>query len=176
MSLADTPAQLQHMLLCLQGYDYVLHYCPGKEMTLPIHCHVSIPNLALRLPWILPSTMPTYPLSKKEAFQLAFEMDVEMHTLADIISDWPSNIKEVPHQLCPYWQHHDSIAVEDGLMFCGEALIIPPSEMEKVLGTLHQSHQSITKTQLLFCGYFLCPGINKAIEEDVWQCETCMRY
>ena len=27
-SLADTCAWLQHMLLHLQGYDYVLHYCP----------------------------------------------------------------------------------------------------------------------------------------------------
>ena len=29
-SLAHTPAWLQCMLLCLQGYDYVLCYCPGK--------------------------------------------------------------------------------------------------------------------------------------------------
>ena len=34
-SLAATPAQLQHMLLCQQGYDYVLCYHPGKEMALP---------------------------------------------------------------------------------------------------------------------------------------------
>ena len=34
-SLADTPAWLQHMLLCLQRYDYVLHYCPRKDMALP---------------------------------------------------------------------------------------------------------------------------------------------
>ena len=33
--LADTSAQLQHMLLHLQGYDYVFCYCPGKEMALP---------------------------------------------------------------------------------------------------------------------------------------------
>ena len=28
-------AWLQCMLLCLQGYDYIIHYCPGKEMVLP---------------------------------------------------------------------------------------------------------------------------------------------
>ena len=56
-----------------------------------------------------------------------------------------------------------------------EALIIPQSEREKVLGTLHQSHQGITKTQLLACGCVFWPGINKAIEEVIWQCETCMR-
>ena len=61
-------------------------------------------------------------------------------------------------------------------MFCGEALIIPPSEREKVLGTLHQSQQGITKTQLLACGCVFWPGINKAIEEAVQQCEKCMRF
>ena len=114
---------------------------------------------------------------QKEALQLAFEMDVEMHVLADIIiSGWPDDIKEVPHPLHPYWQHHESLTVEDGLVFHGEALITPPSEREGVLGTLHQSHQGITKTQLLASGCVFRPGINNAIEEAVWQCETCMRF
>ena len=34
-NLADMPAQLQCILLCLQGYDYILHYHPSKEMALP---------------------------------------------------------------------------------------------------------------------------------------------
>ena len=100
-----------------------------------------------------------------------------MCALADIIiSGWPNDIKEVPHPLCPYWHHCASLTVEDGLVFCGEALIIPPSEREKVLGTLHQSHQGIMKTQLLANGCIFWPGINKAIEDAVWQCETCMRF
>ena len=34
-NLADMLSWLQHMLLCLQGYDYIIHYHPGKEMALP---------------------------------------------------------------------------------------------------------------------------------------------
>ena len=34
-NLADMPARLQHMLLYLQGYDYIIHYCHSKEMALP---------------------------------------------------------------------------------------------------------------------------------------------
>ena len=30
-NLADTPARLQCMMLCLQGYDFTIHYHPGKE-------------------------------------------------------------------------------------------------------------------------------------------------
>ena len=37
--------------------------------------------------------------------------------LADlIITDWPEDIKEVPHPLCPYWQHRETFTVEDGLV------------------------------------------------------------
>ena len=33
-NLADTPAWLQCMMLCLQGYNFRIHYCPGKEMVI----------------------------------------------------------------------------------------------------------------------------------------------
>ena len=102
---------------------------------------------------------------------------MRMHALADIIiSGWPDDIKEVPHPLHPYWLHCESLTIEDVLVLYGEALIISPSEREKVLGTLHQSHQGITKTQLLVCGCVFWPGVNKAIGEAVWKCETCMRF
>ena len=41
---------------------------------------------------------------------------------------------------------------------------------------LHQFHQGITKSQLLTCGCFFWPGINKAIKEVVCQCETYTRF
>ena len=114
---------------------------------------------------------------QKEEFHLTLEKDVEMHAMADIIiSGWPDDIKEVPHPLCPYLQHHESLTVEDRLVFHGEALVIPLSEREKILGTLHQSHQGITKTQLLAYGCVFWPNMNKATEEAFWQCETCMRF
>ena len=97
-----------------------------------------------------------------------------MHALADIIiTSWPDDIKEVPHPLCPYWQHCETLTIEDGLVLCGEALIIPPSERERILHQLHQFHQGITKSQLLVHGHIFWPGINKAIAEVVHQCETC---
>ena len=103
-SLADTPAQLQHMLLCLQVSDYVLHYHPGKEMflqdKLPHFKPKSGPEIALDIAFHHACLSPVW----KEAIQLAFEMDVEMHALADIIiSGWSNDIKEVPHPLNPYW-------------------------------------------------------------------------
>ena len=93
-----------------------------------------------------------------------------------IITGWPDNIKVVPHPLCPYWQHCETLAIEDGLVLCGEALIIPSSGRERILQQLHQFHQGTTKAQLFACGCVFWLGINKAIEEAVWQCETCTHF
>ena len=107
-------------------------------------------------------------------WQLSHHTKVVSYPFADIIiTGWPDDIKVVPHPLCPYWQHHETLTIEDGLVLCGEALVVPPSERERVLQQLHQFHQGITKPQLVMCRCIFWPGINKPIEEVVHQCETC---
>ena len=173
-NLADTLVWLQCMMLHLQGYDFTIHYHPGKEMVIPD-----------TLSWFSPWPGPDLPLDIaihharimpdcKEAFQQAFFNDPEMRALADlIITGWPKDIKEVPLPLHPYWQHRETLTIKDGLVLQGEALMIPPAERERSLHQLHQFHQGITKSQLLTCGSFFWPSINKAIEEAVCQCEAC---
>ena len=112
-------------------------------------------------------------LERKEAFQQAFVSDPEMHALTDmIITGWLNDIKVVPHLLCPYWQHWETLTVEDGLVLHGEALIIPPSERERILQQLHQLNKGTTKAQLFVHGCVFWLGISKAIEEAVQQCEA----
>ena len=176
-NLAVMPAQQQCMLLYLQGYDNILCYCSSKEMALPdALSHTSLcpgPDIPLDI------AIHHAHLSQdqKEAFQQAFMSDAEMHALADIIiTSWLDVIKEVPCPLCPYWQHHETLTIEDGLFLHGEALIVPPSERERILHQLHQSIQGITKSHLLTCGCIFWPGINKSIEEDACQCEICIQF
>ena len=100
-----------------------------------------------------------------------------MQALANlIITGWPEDIKEVPCPLHPYWQHQETLIIEDSLVLQGEALIIPLAKRERTLHQLHQFHQGITKSQLLMHGSFFWPGINKAIKEVVHQCETCIQF
>ena len=113
----------------------------------------------------------------KEAFQQAFVSKPEMWALADlIITGWPEDIKEVPHPLHPYWQHRETLPIEDSLVLQGEALFIPPAKREQVLHQLHQFHQGIMKSELLAHGSFFWPSINKANEEAVCQCKTCTQF
>ena len=168
------PPWLQCMMLCLQGYDLTIRYCPGKEMVIPDELSqfspLPGPDLTLDITIHHAHIMPTC----KEAFQQTFINGQEMQGLTDlIITGWPKDIKEVPHPLHLYWQHRGTLTIEDGLVLQGEALLIPPAKRERVLHQLHQFHQGITKSQLLACGSFFWPGINKSIEKVVCQCETC---
>ena len=114
---------------------------------------------------------------RMEALQQAFVSNPKMCALATmIITSWPDDIKVVPCPLCPYWQHQQTLTIEDGLILFGEALIILPSERERMLQQLHQSHQGTTKAQLFACGCVFWLGINKAIEEAVLQCEFCTQF
>ena len=116
-NLADILAQLQCMMLHLQGYDFTIHYCPSKEMVIPdmlsqFSPHPD-PDLPLDITIHLAHIMPDH----KEAFQQAFMNDPEMQALANlIITGWPEDNKEVPHPLHPYWQHQETLTIEDGLV------------------------------------------------------------
>ena len=173
-NLADTPAWLQCMMLHLQGYDLTICYHPGKEMLIPDTLSRFSPQPGPDLPLDITIHYAHIMPDCKEASQQAFISDPEMQALANLsITDWPKDIKKVPHPLCPYWQPRETLTVEDGLVLQGEALIIPPAKRERVLHQLHQFHQGIIKSQLLAHRSFFWPGINKAIKEVVCQCETC---
>ena len=95
-NLADMPAWLQCMMLCLQGYDLTICYHPGKEMVIPDMLSQFSPwpgpDLPLDIAIHHAHIMPNH----KEAFQQAFVNDPEMHALTDlIITGWPEDIKEV---------------------------------------------------------------------------------
>ena len=138
-NLADTPVCLQRMLLRLQDYDFTIKYCPGEEMV-----------IADTLSRYSPEDTKEIPLNhiyidaeKKRDYQLAIKDDPLLSALADtIIAGWPDDIKDVPKALQPYHGQHDSLTVEDGLILCREAIIVPPGE-RKVLEQIHQGHRYI---------------------------------
>ena len=77
-NLADTPAWLQCMMLCLQGYDFTICYCPGKEMVIPDTLSQFSPRPGPDLPLDIAIYHCCIMPDCKEAFQQAFVNDPEM--------------------------------------------------------------------------------------------------
>ena len=77
-NLADIPAQLQCMMLCLQGYNFTIHYHPGKEMVIPDTLSCFSPRPGPDLPLDITIHHACIMPDCKEAFQQAFVNDPEM--------------------------------------------------------------------------------------------------
>ena len=77
-NLADTPAWLQCMMLCLQRYNFTIHYCPGKEMVIPDTLSQFSPHPGPDLPLDIAIHHACIMPDCKEAFQQAFVNDPEM--------------------------------------------------------------------------------------------------
>ena len=91
-NLADTPAQLQCMMLCLQGYDFKIRYQPSEEMVIPDTLSRFSPHPGPDLPLDIAIHHAHITPDCKEAFQQAFVNDPEMPALADlIITSWPED-------------------------------------------------------------------------------------
>ena len=176
-NLADAPVCLQRMLLRLQDYDFTIKYCPGEEMviadTLSRHSPEDTPEILLDI-----SVNHIYiDAEKKWDYQLTIKDDPLLSTLVDmIITGWPDNIKDVPKALRPYHGQHDSLTVEDGLILCGEAIIIPLGGRKKVLEQIHQRHLGTSKCQYRARQCIYWPGINKDIKQQVEACTTYQRH
>ena len=80
-NLSDMPAQLQCMLLHLQGYDYIIYYWPSKEMALPDTLSHFSPCSGPDIPLDIAIHHAHLSPEWKEAFQQAFMSDPEMCTL-----------------------------------------------------------------------------------------------
>ena len=114
---------------------------------------------------------------KKWDYQLTIKDDPLLSALADtIIAGWPDDIKDVLKALWPYHGQRDSLTVEDRLILCGEAIIVPPGERKKVLEQIHQGHLDTSKCQYRARQCVYWPGINKDIEQLVEACATCQRH
>ena len=176
-TLADTPVHLQQMLLRLQGYDCTIMYHPGKEMlladTLSRYALLSSSEIELNVT-IHHVCIGDTP---KASLQELTRTDLLLRSLAETIIDGrPEDPKDIPEALQPYWNHRDTMTVEDGIILRGEAILVPPAERGEILQQIHEGHQGITKSQLRTRNCVYWPGINKDIQCMIEACETCQHF
>ena len=85
-----------------------------KKWSYQTHSLISVPRPGPDLPLDIAIHHAHITPDHKEAFQQAFVNDPEMRALTDlIITGWPKDIKEVPRLLCQYWQHQETLTIED---------------------------------------------------------------
>jgi len=59
---------------------------------------------------------------------------------------WPSDKKNCPKLLLPYFNFRDEISFENDIAFKGHQIIVPGSMRKSILTKLHHTHVGVTAT------------------------------
>ena len=103
--------------------------------------------------------------------------DNTMQSLRQIVrSGWPEKRTQVPKEVQEYWNVRDKISETDGLIMKWERLVIPTGLRTEMLKRIHMDHTGKVKCSQRDKDLMFWPGMYKAIENMVNQCDTCQEY
>ena len=111
-----------------------------------------------------------------EAVQKAILHD--MQTLQNtIVQGWPETRSACEQSVLEYWNHHDELSVEDGLIFRGQKIVIPISLRAEMLKQVHTGHLGVTKILERAKDSIFWPGMTNDIQDlYVLECEVCLTH
>lgn len=178
--LVKAPKRLQGMLLRLQKYDYDITYQPGKLMFLADTLSRAVNNNPSAEHAFEEVNMMTHLPIRDERLQQIREQTASDDTLQSlkrvIIAGWPDVKEALPPQLMPYHSYRDELAVQDGLIFKGEHVIIPTSMRKTMKEKIHSSHLGIEGCLRRARESLFWPGMSSDIKQYIESCDICHTY
>ena len=178
-NLTAAPADLQRMLLCLQQYDLVIMYWPGREMLLAddLSCLPSRTNTEIKLDLRVISchiNVCLHPkMSDQDQSKTQWDPILSMvHRLT--LNGWLNRQGDVPRAARFYWSFCDELSIDSDLLTKGEQVVIPPSCRDNIMADLHGSHASINKAMDLARTCVYWPGMEADMTDYIKQCLTCI--
>ena len=115
--------------------------------------------------------------SRIESIKAATAEDKNLQAVAKLVEyGWPQNKINVPQEAMDYWTIRDELHMAEGLLFLGERLVIPASERQHTLNSIHEGHLGIEKCKARACSCVYWPRMTKDIEDKVKMCGICNKY
>lgn len=176
-SITDAPMRLQKILLDVIPYSPKVQYIKGTQIpiadTLSRDCNSEESE-----------TEETYHINSilaitdeaQQRFIKSTKNDLELQVLKEIIKKgWPENESELPEMVKKYANFKEELTYEGDLLFKGNRVIVPRSEIPKILNDLHKGHSGINSTLNRARQSTFWVGQAKDIKNQVETCAICQR-
>ncbi len=177
--LHKVPPRLQRMIMRLLKFDFELEYISGK-MNYVSDTFSRTPNATTK-PEISDSDMKqhiiasilTQPISPERLEEIVKQTQLDpilQEVIQQIKIGWIND--KIP-SVQQFRQVRHDLTYTNGLVLKDHRIVIPKSLQTDILSKLHVGHQGIVKTKLRARETVYWPGINKQIEQQVSQCNSC---
>ena len=97
--------------------------------------------------------------------------EIKETTTKDQSMQRPEKQSQVPKEIQEYWNIRDQLSEVDGILLKGEKLIIPNALRNSMIKRIHMGHMGIVKCSQRAREVMFWPGMNKAIEHTIANCD-----
>ena len=105
------------------------------------------------------------------------EQDEEYQLLRKfILNGFPKHRRQLPDSCKKYWNVHQHLTLDDGLIVYGCRLLIPSTMCNRVLANLHEAHQGALRTKQRARITVYWPGLDNDIDNAVLSCQYCQDH
>ncbi|GAB1598786.1 hypothetical protein Ahia01_000155800 [Argonauta hians] len=174
--LSKAPNRLQSFLLRTQKYSFDIIYKPGNM--------IPVADTLSRAP--LPDKPKSDNVYVNNISHLSIKDkrldDIRSATLKDnamgklktvIMEGWPAERSNLPSELIPYFSYRDEMTVQDGLILCGERVVIPCAMRKEIKEKLHVGHMGINSCLRRARNLVFWPAMSSEIRQYIETCDIC---
>ena len=113
---------------------------------------------------------------KRDVFRQRITEDPDIQELIRVIKQgWPGK-KKCPPAVQPYYDERGELIELQGLVFCGEQLVVSLSLRKDMLNQLHSSHIGTGGCVCRACEILYWPQMSAEIRDFVSRCTICQTY
>ncbi|GBP14486.1 Uncharacterized protein K02A2.6 [Eumeta japonica] len=176
-NIQSAPARLQRIMFNLTPYSPKVIFKKGTEIPLADFlsrdCDAS--NLKyeqeenLKVAVILPMS-----LNAKEELINATKEDSHLQLLLKTIQQgFPEKVNELPTELQHYFNFKEELTYLKGIIFKGDKIVVPKSQIQKILKSIHQGHLGIQSCLRRARQFLYWKGQYDDIVKLVKSCSVC---
>ena len=181
--LHAVPKRLQRMLLRLQKYSLHVLYKKGTEMYLAdtlSRAYLPEVNACDLIPELEDIDHKKYLAVSEERWQQINHASADDPVLQQlrvtIRRGWPESKSDLPEILYPYYDHRDTLTVQDELVFKGQQLVVPACLRKELMAVAHSTHIGIEGCLRRARESLYWPRMSTELREYVAKCDICLSH
>ena len=142
--------------------------------------NIQLPIIAVNMitTHILMSVHPQDTFSKKlDQLKKSTEQDNKLTRLSHYINTgFPCDKKNLLTDLQEFWNYRDTLSIKNGLITCGNRIIVPKEMRAKMVQYIHEGHQGKERCLLWARNTVFWPKITYDIQELIERCMICQEH
>ena len=181
--LLQAPARLLKMMMHLQANDIEIIYKKGKEIHVAdaLSRAYSEEIIEEQFDRDIEQEKCIHLMSKNAYIADRRLQEIAKENKADnsiqklieqIRLGWPERREDVAPEIRCYYDYRFELLEENGFVYKGHRILVPPRLRKDILQKLHSSHQGIVKTKQITRDTVFWPGIAQQIEAMIRKCDS----